>query len=260
MEEVYMSYGLVNITTDHNTQLKTRCITFERSRTNKEPTFNKLSCLKALYHRVIYIKDIDKQLIETGMYMNPDYNFCITLDDKTIISEIFDSFPNDKINSIYSQFETDFNRMNIKINGQLCSDINEFVQFTTTYSDFVFNPYLSLQNLMFMCANQAMFYYSFSILHKLFNKEESGMYILPDIDRPSVDFVITDNKILTFIFRKTFNLKTIETEEIHTKFHTFIIMTINLHDIPAGYFFYRRQLAECESFVLYWIRENKCIC
>jgi hypothetical protein len=194
-------------------------------------------------------------------------NFCIRFDMNKIIFEILRSYsvhksinyidePTKKI--ILRQIEIDFPRMHISYNHKKCNNFDHFISLMEKFDRFSHDKLCTLYYLIIMFCTQASFYYSYSVIHNVYSLPSDNIYILPFDDSPYVN-IIDNNNHVDIVFKKIFRCVNIDSGQIITKFHTFMIVSIDLIDEPNGYIFYGRKYGECNTGALYWIKENNLI-
>jgi hypothetical protein len=115
----------------------------------------------------------------------------------------------------------------------------------------MFTVYYLIQIL----CTQASFYYPFSVVHNIYTLPEAGIHIIPCTDYPNIN-IIENTDSVDIIFKKIFKYTDINSDQVMTKFHTYMVITINLAEEQNGYIFNGKKYGICDTAMLYWIKEN----
>lgn len=186
--------------------------------------------------------------------------FCVLFPMNKIIKEILfsysvnNSYTNTKIN-IDNQIMMDFPRMKFNYNSKKCNSLYEFKTRLFKFRKYSHEIMLTLDNLIIMLCTQALFFYPFNVIHNIYTLPESNIYVMPIDDHPNIN-IIDNNTTVTIVIKKIFGYKNIDTDDIITKFHTFMTITIDLVEEPNGYLFYGKKYCKYNAGILYWINEN----
>ncbi|XWV25842.1 hypothetical protein QJ857_gp1242 [Tupanvirus soda lake] len=196
--------------------------------------------------------------------MTSHTNFCVMFNMEKVISEILHSYLIDKsINymdnvtkeKILEQITIDFPRMEIRYNNKKCESIFEFKTSIEKYNRFAHDTMFTLYYLIIMLSTQASFYYPFNAVHSVYSLPDTGIHILPYDDYPLVN-ILDNGDSVDIIFKKVLRYFNINSQETVTKFHTYMVISIDLYEEPDGYIFYGRRYCQCDTGMLYWIKET----
>ena len=210
-------------------------------------------------------EDIKKQIISI------DYNFCVLFSMHKIIKEILLSYtdndneieytanailtPESKEN-ILKQIDIDFPRLNISTNSVRCTNKEDFIVFCAKFANYKHPIMENLAYLLLMLSTQASFYYPFNFVNNIYNSPDTGIHVTSTGDYPYID-IVDNGTSVDIVFKKVFKaIKIDDDEELISKFHTFMLLTIDLIDKPSFYFFNNYKYCECELGMMYWIKEN----
>jgi hypothetical protein len=194
-------------------------------------------------------------------------NFCIIFCPNKIISELLHSYSSNKTiyyldeptnKNIQQQIEMDFPRMQLYYNHHKCNNLHHFKSLITKFNHFHHDKLYTLYNLIIMFCTQASFYYPFSVMFNIYDLGEIDICVLPSDDSPYIN-IIDNGSHINIVFKKIFKYIDINTQQIITKFHTFMVITIDLVIEPDGHIFYGRKYSICSACMLYWIKENNLV-
>jgi len=281
MNKLYIQQEIINVGND-NIILPCRCISIANKNncTEQQSQFQKYFINK---HNNLYKYCNSLNIINTIFFsqndlelgtnrtkiLETDHNFCILLDTDKLIKETFLSYANDKTittmnmescTNIVAQLLLDFPRMELYTNGKLCCTISELNDSISKFEVYHHNIMISVYYLIILLCTQSSFFYPFSIIHNIYTLEDLGIYILPHDDYPNIN-IIHNHTSIDMVFKKTFKYVNINSNEIITKFHTFMVITINLVkfgdkvDDNHQYARYTKKYSEC-SGILYWIKDD----
>lgn len=191
-------------------------------------------------------------------------SFCIMFTMDKIIKEILTSFTSNKkinyvdieaIRNIENQIKLDFPRMEIYFGSKKCVSFNKFIDKISKYNKYSHNMMYSVYYLILMFCTQASFFYPFNTIHNIYTNSDNDIHIIPSEDFPKI--YIVDNKTsIDIIFKNIFKYTNINSDEIITRFHTFMVITIKLIEKHNRYIFSKNNYGVCDSGMLYWIKEN----
>ena len=217
---------------------------------------------------IIILTDSDLDLEENKVkILSCHANFCINFCMDKIISELLLSYSVNKTidymdnvtkDKILEQIDIDFPRMELYYNNKKCETLYHFKSSIEKFNQYVHNKLYTLYYLIIMLCTQASFYYPFSVIYNIYSLPETDIYILSSDDFPYVN-VVDNGTNIVIVFRKIFKYFNIGTERTITKFHTFMVITIDLVEEKNGYIFYGKKYATCSKGMLYWIKENNLI-
>ncbi|XWV24606.1 putative ORFan [Tupanvirus deep ocean] len=214
---------------------------------------------------IIILKDdeLDKECTKNQI-MTSHTNFCVMFNMEKVISEILHSYLiNKSINymdtptkeKILEQITIDFPRMEIRYNNKKCKTIFEFKTHIEKYNSFAHDTMFTLYYLIIMLSTQASFYYPFNAVHSVYSLPDTGIHILPSDDYPLVN-IIDNGDSVDIIFKKVLRYFNINSQETITKFHTYMVISIDLYEEPDGYIFYGKRYCQYNTGMLYWIKET----
>ena len=211
---------------------------------------------------VIIISDNDLDLEENKTkILSCHSNYCINFSMDKIIPELLFSYSvNKTINymdnatkdKILEQINIDFPRMELYYNNKKCESLYHFKSSIEKFNQYSHDKLYTLYYLIIMLCTQASFYYPFSTIYNIYSLPETDIFVLSDDDFPYVN-VVDNGTNVEIVFRKIFKYFNIRTEQTITKFHTFMVITIDLVEEKNGYY------ATCSKGMLYWITENNLI-
>lgn len=208
---------------------------------------------------IIMIDDVDLEKERTKMeILSSHINYCVIFNTNKIIDEILKSYSLDKNieyidnqtkNKILEQINLDFPRMDIHHNYKKCDSLYDFKKAIQKFILYTHDKLYTLYYLIIMLCTQATFYYPFSIIHDIYNLPEYDMHVLSLEDRPFIN-IIDEDSIVSIVFRKILKYQNISSQEIITKFHIFMIISIDITD--------KQNECNCQSItgILYWIKER----
>lgn len=191
-------------------------------------------------------------------------NFCVISSINKITNEILVSYSNNKNikyitkdakENIMNQVGLDFPRMKLYLQYKECTDINVFLAWIEKYKKYAHPIMENLYNLILMLCTQASFFYPYNTIHGIYTMSNSDFYVLPSSDFPTVN-IVDNGKTIDIVFRKTFSYTNINSNEVVTKIHTFMVIPIELMEVPSGYIFSGSKYAQCNSCMIYWIKEQ----
>ena len=198
-----------------------------------------------------------------------NYNYRILFQTIVIVREIIQSYCKNKLNyltnetknTILQQISLDLPRMIINFSSPQnvksfnINSIQELHNAISKYEAYAIDTTYNVYWLILLLCTQASFFYPYFLLHNLYTMEELDLFIMQDPGYPIID-IIDDGIAIDIVFQKTFSYKNINTKNILTKFHTFIVITINLHETNDGYIFYGKKYGSYNSSTIYWIKDN----
>lgn len=188
--------------------------------------------------------------------INLDHHFCVLFSTDKIIDEIYCTYTldGDVKQNILDQVDLDFFRMDINFNSVKCQTVANFKNCIDKFKKYSYGDN-NLYNLILMLSTQSSFYYPFAILNDVYTEVKSGMYVMTATDFPYIN-IIDKKTSVDIIFKKTFKHINVETKEISNRFHTFMVLTIDLINMPDGYIFCGDRYCQTEIGMIYWIKEK----
>lgn len=212
----------------------------------------------------LHKENIRKQIISI------DHNFSVLFSMQKIIREILLSYTenNSKIEysknivltpeskeNIFKQIDIDFPRLNISTNSVRCRNKEDFIVFCAKFANYKHPVVENLAYLLLMLSTQASFYYPFNFISNIYNSPDTGIHVTSTMDHPYID-IVDNGTSVDIVFKKIFKaIKISDDEELISKFHTFMLLTIDLIDKSSFYFFNNYKYCECELGMMYWIKE-----
>lgn len=197
---------------------------------------------------------IKKQLLEI------DHNFSVIISMDKIIKEILRSYSENEITTVNTeimknickQLDLDFPRLRIHLNSSRCNK-SEYMGFCKKYSKYLHPVLGNLENLLLMLSTQASFFYLFTVVDNIYTQPNSGVHVVATDDYPNIGIVEKENAI-EIVFKKIFKYYDINNEQTMNKFHTFMVLTIDL--VQKKLILGTKRYCECDLGMLYWIKEN----
>lgn len=185
--------------------------------------------------------------------------YCILVYSNTMIKEILDSYKCDQNYlsydnkcTILKQISLDFPRMKLHYNSILCKNEDELYSSIQYFNKYFYGS-ISLFFIILVLCTQATFSYPFNFINSIYTIEKSNIYVLPLNDYPYIN-IIDNTNYINIILKKSFHLVDINSKKIFNKFHTFFIITIDLHEEPDGFILYGKKYCEFRDSIFYLIK------
>lgn len=176
-----------------------------------------------------------------------DCNFCVWFNMDNIIREILKSYSRKKkyitiddkiIDDINKQLYMDFDRLELYLNSERCSrDI--FLKFCRKYQKYHHPVMRNMENLLIMLSTQSSFYYSYSVVNKIYADPDKGIHVVSTTDymeklpspkkndNPVVE-IIDNGMEVDMIFKKLYTIIDVNNEKIINQYETVMVFTIKL--------------------------------
>lgn len=207
---------------------------------------------------VIYKDDDLKQESNRSQLTTSECNFCVLFNVETVIKEILHSYLNeinDSKDNIIKQVNLDFPRMSICHNSKACENVDELHELINRFKKYKHSVTNNLYDLLLMLTTQSPFFYPFKIIYDIYSSPDSNIHIIADSDMPTIN-IINKNNSIDVVFKKTFKHIDVDNRKILNRFHTFMIFTIDLITVPAGYIYPEFNYSDTNFGILHWIKEK----
>lgn len=183
-----------------------------------------------------YYEDDLKNRNIVSQISTADHYYRIILPFNKIVNELQKSYNrkldkplvvNNILKNIISQISLDFSRMEVFLNGSKCASTSELYDYISKYVTSKHSKFQSVYYLIIMFCTQAPFYYPFNVIRDIYSMPDTNLHVVASKDFPNISLSSNKNSV-SITIKKNFLLLDVLTNECITKFHTRMLIMIDL--------------------------------
>ena len=194
--------------------------------------------------------DLKSTRIKSNLSSNPQ-SFRIELCPIQLIYLILQTYMVDyNLTSLLEQINLDFHRMEFYLNSILCDDFQSYFLYISQFRLYNNSIIDNVFYLLLLLSTQASFFYQFDAINTFYSL--SNVFPITHTDRPTIN-IIHNEDLIEVIFKKSFKLINIITDEVTHIIQTFFIITIRLIDSPICFVKYGNKFSSVVSSIIYSI-------